>query len=527
MSEAAHVTAWLWSPEGPAMDMRHYDTHGHGNVNTGGSYEDYEAAFATPVGVARTSELMLFPEAAAPTREVFAGETQVASAPPLLVSSPQYLHDTKVFGVWSVQDRSTPFKKAIEDRLDGAIAYYEKAIDEQHWYGFWNFGDVRHAYDPARHEWRYDIGGYAWDNSELGSVLWMWDSYIRTGRADIFRMAAAMIRHTSEVDTYHLGEFAGLGSRHNVSHWGDSAKEARISQSAHARYFYYLTTDERMGDIITAEAGVDEVASKLDPMRKAQPLKEGEKKYPGRIRVGPDWLAFAGNWMIQWERTGDVKWREKIMAGVDSLYAMPYWIRSGEHLVVGYDYNTGKMYQTSPGPGVYNLATIQGGAEVAFQLTDLLNDEKWTKMWLQYCRLGSANAATLTKDQQTGNEGADATLVGEQGGANSQGTPRLCAYVYAKTKNVAYAQRAIRFLASLRTDEFVPRRIEGAAALNPMEEVAGASTNGTAQSSLMAIEILELCADQLPHDVVAVPAGGGRGRRGGEAGAATGPAGGG
>ena len=55
------------------------------------------------------------------------------------------------------------------------------------------------------------------------------------------------------------------------------------------------------------------------------------------------------------------------MAGVDSLYAMPYWMRSGEHLVMGYDYNTGKLYQTSPGPGVYNLATIQGGAEVAFQ----------------------------------------------------------------------------------------------------------------------------------------------------------------
>ena len=89
MSEAAHVTAWLWSPEGPAMDMRHYDTHGHGNVNTGGSYEDYEPAFATPVGVARTSELMLFPEEAAPTREVFAAETKVMSEPPLLVSSPR------------------------------------------------------------------------------------------------------------------------------------------------------------------------------------------------------------------------------------------------------------------------------------------------------------------------------------------------------------------------------------------------------------------------------------------------------
>ena len=60
ISDAAQVTAWLWSPDADAMDMRHYDTHGHGNVNTGGSYEDYEADFATPVGVARTSELTLF-----------------------------------------------------------------------------------------------------------------------------------------------------------------------------------------------------------------------------------------------------------------------------------------------------------------------------------------------------------------------------------------------------------------------------------------------------------------------------------
>ncbi len=422
----------------------------------------------------------------------------MSSAPPLLTVSPQTLHDTGVFGIWSVQDRSTPFKKVIEDRLDGAISYYQKAIEQHHWYGFWNFGDVRHSYDPARHEWRYDTGGFAWDNSELGSVLWLWESYIRTGRADIFRMAEAMIRHTSEVDTYHLGEFSGLGSRHNVSHWGDSAKEARISQSAHARFFYYLTTDERTGDIISAEANVDEVASKLDPMRKAQPITEAEKKYPGRIRFGPDWLGFVGNWMIEWERTGDTKWRDKIMAGVDSLYAMPYWARTGTNLVMGYDYNTGKLFQVSDVVGTYNLTTIQGGAEVAFELTDLLNDPKWTKIWLQYCRLGSANAATLTKDKETGAEGADATLVGERGGANSAGTPRLAGFAYAKTKDVAFAQRAVRALAAMRPDEFSTRRVEGSSALNPLDEAPGVSTNSTAQESLMAIEILEMCAINCP-----------------------------
>jgi hypothetical protein len=339
-------------------------------------------------------------------------------------------------------------------------------------------------------------------------------------------MAEAMIRETSEVDTYHLGQFEGLGSRHNVSHWGDSAKEARISQATHARFYYYLTTDERLGDILDVEANVDEVASKLDPMRKAQPITEAEKKYPGRIRVGPDWLAFVGNWMTQWERTGDVKWRDKIMAGVDSMYAMPYWMRSGKNLVMGYDFNTGKLYQLNNQPGTYNLPTIQGGAEVAFELTDLLNEPTWSKMWLQYCRLGTASAAVLTKDQTTGTEGADATLVGETGGSNSQGTPRLAAYAYYRTHDVAFAKRAIAALAR-RGTEYATHRVEGSDALNPMDEAAGVSTNTTAQSSLMAIEILELCADQLPTEPLPVLpdlfGGGGRGRGGRGGGATTGP----
>lgn len=50
-------------------------------------------------------------------------------------------------------------------------------------------------------------------------------SFLRTGAPEIFRMAAAMTRHTSEVDLYHMGEYAGLGSRHNVVHWGCGCKE--------------------------------------------------------------------------------------------------------------------------------------------------------------------------------------------------------------------------------------------------------------------------------------------------------------
>ena len=247
----------------------------------------------------------------------------------------------------------------------------------------------------------------------------------------------------------------------------------------------------------------DKVESKLDPMRKAQPITEAEKQYPGRIRIGPDWLAFVGNWMIAWERTGDAKWRDKIMAGVDSLYHMDWWMRSGTHLVVGYDYNTGKMFQIAQQPGVYNLATIQGGAEVAFALTPLLGSEEWTKMWSQYCRLGSADAETLKKDQASGAEGADATLTGEQGGSTSQGTPRLAAYAYHLTKKPAFAQFAIRAIERFNPDTYATRRVEGAAALNPFDEAPRVSTNSTAQESLTAIEVLELCGDQLPREMPA------------------------
>jgi hypothetical protein len=35
--------------------------------------------------------------------------------------------------------------------------------------------------------------------------------------------------------------------------------------------------------------------------------------------------------------------------------------------------------------------------------------------------------------------------------------------------------------------------------LNPIDEVPGVSTNGTAQGSLEAIEVLEICGDQMPR----------------------------
>jgi hypothetical protein len=56
--------------------------------------------------------------------------------------------------------------------------------------------------------------------------------------------------------------------------------------------------------------------------------------------------------------------------------------------------------------------------------------------------------------------------------------------------------------------------------LNPIDEAPRVGTNGAAQSGLMAIEILELCADQLPKEMPPVPEFpfGRRGGRGGDRG---------
>lgn len=486
--ETAQLRVWLWSPDAPAMDMRHYSTVAHGLE---AAYEDVQEGFSTPHGVARTSELTLFATAGVPSKTDTVEYARLAGEPPLLVCTPEYLHSVRAFGVWGLQDRSTPFRRAIEDHLDSVIAYYQKSIEQANWYGFWDYGDVMHSYDPVRHVWRYDLGGMAWDNSELGTDMWLWYSFLRSGRADIFRMAEAMTRHTGEVDCYHLGRFAGLGTRHNVRHWGCGAKEARISQAAYRRFYYYLTTDERTGDVMRTMIQADERIAEVDPMRLAQPITEAEKKYPARLRLGPDWFALASNWFTEWERTGDAKWRDRLYAGMDSLSEMPLGLRTGRNLVMGFDPQTGRLFQVNEQAGVYNLATIMGAAEFIFEMNEAIDHEGWQKAWLQYCRLYSAPREMVISDMETGSEGADARYVRDG---------RMAAYVYMKTGNEAFARRAVGQLGGRGSAPVQTQRVEGPHVLNPIDEAPSVNTNNAAQSALETIAILEMCADHVPSE---------------------------
>ena len=380
--DVAYLTAYLWSPEGGAMDLRHYDNVAH-DLNA--SYEDVQEGMSTPLGIARTSTLTLIPERAYPGKKAVAQRAlqQAEDAP--LVCTPEYLHSRRAFGIWSLPDSSNEHRAAVERQLKDYLDFYVKAVDERHWYGFWNYGDFMHQYDPARHEWKYDVGGFAWDNTELGSISWLWYSFLRTARPDVWRMAEAMARHCMEVDVYHIGPYAGLGSRHNVSHWGCGAKEARISQAAWNRFYYYLTTDERTGDLMTATKNADQMLYTIDPMRLALPREKYPCTAPARLRIGPDWVAYAGNWMTEYERTLNPVYRKKIEAGMKSIASLPHGMFTGPG-VLGYDPATGILsYEGDTSiVSTNHLKLIMGGFELLNEMMELVPNKKFAACYLDH-----------------------------------------------------------------------------------------------------------------------------------------------
>jgi hypothetical protein len=492
-TDAAEVTVWLWSPEAPAMDLRFYhDVMGmetYERQYNGGleiTYEDYEPGWGTPHGIARSSEITLWALAATPTRERMIELADAVRTPPQLTCAPAHLAGTNVFGgLWSLPDRSTPARAAIEDRLDWQFEYYRKQVEQRHWYGFWNYGDVMHTYDRDRHVWRYDVGGFAWDNSELSPDLWLWYAYLRSGRADIFRLAEAMTRHTGEVDVYHHGRFAGLGSRHNVQHWGCSAKQVRISTAIYRRFYYYLTADERVGDLMRALVDCDYKLKEVSPGRK---LERGgtQNPHPASVSLGTDWCSFCAAWFTEWERTGDNKYRDKMLAGLKSIAAAPHgWFTSGW----GYDPDTGVLYPVGDRIGVSHLNAVFGAVEINAEMLQSLDVPEYERVWLQYC--GLYNAGGDEQEKMLGVRLRDVGL--------PQAHSRLTAYAAWRKKDPALAARAwSEFARNFMKPNLELKHLEGPAVLNPVDEAAWVSTNDAAQWGLAAIQNLALVPEALP-----------------------------
>ena len=71
---------------------------------------------------------------------------------------------------------------------------------------------------------------------------------------------------------------------------------------------------------------------------------------------------------------------------------------------------------------------------------------------------------------------------------------RLAAYVYRESKNAQLGKKAWTLL---RMPSYNSTQLTGPAVPEPIDEVPGVTTNTTAQGCLEAIEMLEMCGDQL------------------------------
>jgi hypothetical protein len=490
---AATVTMWVWAPEAAPMDLRFY--HDGLGMDTyeeqyrGGleiTYEDYEPGFGTPLGVARTSEMMLWILPATPARDRFAALAQALREPAVMVPTPQTVVEAGVFGqALSLPAQSPPAHAALERQLDWMFDFYQGQRDQRRWYGFWNYGDVMHTYDFDRHEWRYDVGGYAWDNSELATDVWLWMYYLRTGRADAFRFAEAMTRHTGEVDVHHLGRFAPLGSRHNVQHWGCSAKQLRISTALNRRFFYFLTADERVGDLMRAQNEAARTLRTIPPGRKladaaSRPAVDPDGDH-AHLGFGTDWGALASAWLTEWERTRDAVFRDRLVNSMKTIGAQPRGFFTGGGRL---NLRTGAFdIEASDEVSVSHLSAAFGLPETCAELIQLLDVPEFERAWLQYCRL--YNAPPETQRAELGTELRGTIL--------RQGHARLTAFAAWRTRDPQLAQRAWTEFTGERADyrqEFTTRRIEGPDVLNPIDEGPGISTNSSAQWGLAGIVCL-------------------------------------
>ncbi|MGW7243084.1 exo-rhamnogalacturonan lyase family protein [Streptomyces sp. NPDC054804] len=499
-TDEAEVTLWLWSPEAQPMDLRSYhdgmgqDTYAEQLEGLEITYEDYEPAFGTPYGIARTSELLFWANESTPAPETLARQVEAVRTLPQLAAPPRQLIRAKVFGpgLYSEPDRSTAAKAKIEDHLDFLFTYYKDQVEQRRWYGFWDYGDFMHTYDTVRHQWRYDVGGYAWDNSELSPDLWLWYAYLRSGRSDIFRFAEALTRHTGEVDVYHLGQWAGLGTRHGVQHFADSAKQQRISNTTYRRFYYFLTADERVGDLMAANVDSDETFLVLDPLRKIRTDPYTPDRHALSIGFGTDWSGLVSAWLTEWERKGP-KWEKakaRVLSTMEGIAAQPNGFVQGSGL---YDLDTGK-FATAAAPvvSVSHLSAVFGLNELCAELIHLVDMPKFNEVYFDYCRYFNA-----TKAEQAARYGSNfGTLL------LFQGHSRLDAYAAVQTGDETLARRAwTKFYSSDGYTESSPWKTEplsGPVTLVAGSEASWVSSNDTALYGLAAIENLALLGDKMP-----------------------------
>ncbi|CAN9307594.1 unnamed protein product [Alternaria alternata] len=510
-TDTGSITLWLYSPQAGPMDIRPYhdglgqDTYKKQLDALDITYEDWEGGYDTPYGLGRTNELYIYAFDTTPSAEHLATLTNFTNNPPVLIAEPEYMRDTKAIGsYWDVPGTiESTQAQTIESNMDFLIKFYEDQIEQRRWYGFWDHGDIMHTYDDDRHQWRYDVGGYAWDNSELSPDLFFWDFFLRTGRADAYRIAHDQVRHGGEVDSYHLGNFTGLGTRHGVQHWSDSAKQARISTPVYRKTFYYISGgDERTGDLVREVIDADKAFLRVDARRKVREPGIVYNPDPEALflNFGTDWAGIAQAYLIEWERRGP-RWEESRRKLVESIVTYPKLKNGFATGEAFYNSLTGAWAPPPTDPNntgnvtVSHLSGVFGVLETIDQLMDHFGAEQknvtqpFFDAFLDYCYYYGAGKAE--QRARYGKDFGNLSLM--------QGHSRFTAYVANHRNNATLVPRVwSEFLGDGSKDGLAPGapwarvRVDGSDALIPVDEATWVSTNAAALYGVAGIENLAL-----------------------------------
>ena len=320
----------------------------------------------------------------------------------------------------------------------------------------------------------------------------------------MYRFAESHVRHTGEVDVYHVGDFKGFGTRHGVQHWGDSAKQIRISSPVYRNVFYFLTGgDERTGELVEEILDAEKAFLVVDPRRKVRDDNGTYVPDPNalQIDIGLDWAGFAITWLIEYERRGP-RWEEarsKLYKGMEDIANLTYGFVTGQAL---YNLHTGAISPPATDPQneghveVAHLSASFGMPEVIAQITEHAGGdlpEGFEDAWLDYCYYYGATA-----DEQKARYGKSFGSL-----SLKQGHSRLTSYAAHKRQNATLAARAWKEFFEPGSDGLLPSdpwasvRLNGSEVLAPVDEATWITTNEAALYGLAGIENLALVGEAL------------------------------
>lgn len=477
-----YAMLWLWSPDAQPMDLRHYDTATH----VYSAYEGFEELRATPYGIANTNEMSVKITDYNITNAGLLEYAGRCGADILLAAEPGYYAGCGVLGDWEPENRTDTLGARIEEQADALLEIYKRERETRRWYGFWDYGDFMHTYDDVSNCWKYDMGGQAWQNTELVPNLWLWYGFLRTTRADYFSLAKAMTRHTSEVDMYHIGEYARLGSRHNVVHWGCGCKESRISMAHMHKIYYYLTADERVGDILDEVVDADFAVGELDPMRAGMAPSADFKTH---VRFSPDVMSFCSNWFTYWERHRSQKYYDKL-------------IKTLEFFKRGYRFAVSGVYGYNPGDTEYFDFEPQGGSHFMLchgsffvwrEIADALDDEEINEQLVTLGRFYGTHGNNINYRAEKFKEWGFDSVLGESRYKHASYNVAVSAYAAAKTGDDGLAAEIKELICNDLWLDMPPesRVVDCDNCHKILTETAKLSTNAAAQWAVNAFAALK------------------------------------